>query len=65
MVFTTWDISQLKKMMIVKILTALILLYLNITHASGYIEKKGVNEYLAFDSTDENKELVKKIQLCF
>ena len=37
-------------------------LYLNITHASGYIEKKGVNEYLAFDSTDENKELVKKIQ---
>ena len=35
-------------------------LYLNIAHASGYIENKGVNKYLAFDSTDENKELVKK-----
>ena len=35
-------------------------LYLNITHASGYIEEKGVNKYLVFDSTDENKELIKK-----
>ena len=35
-------------------------LYLNITHASGYIEEKGVNKYLVFDSTDENKELLKK-----
>ena len=35
-------------------------LYLNITHASGYIEVKGVNKYLVFDSTDENKELIKK-----
>ena len=34
--------------------------YLNITHASGYIEEKGVNKYLVFDSTDENKELIKK-----
>ena len=31
-------------------------LYLIITHASGYIEEKGVNKYLVFDSTDENKE---------
>ena len=37
-------------------------LYLNITHASGYIEEKGVNKYLVFDSTDENKELIKKIR---
>ena len=37
-------------------------LYLTITHASGYIEEKGVNKYLVFDSTDENKELVKKIK---
>ena len=35
-------------------------LYLIIAHASGYIEGKGVNEYLVFDSTDENKELLKK-----
>ena len=33
-------------------------LYLNITHANGYIEEKGVNKYLVFDSTDENKELI-------
>ena len=31
-----------------------------IDHASGYIEEKGVNKYLIFDSTDENKELLKK-----
>ena len=40
-------------------------LYLNITHASRYIEEKGVNKYLVFGSmklhsTDENKELLKK-----
>ena len=35
-------------------------LYLNITHASGYIEQKGVKKYLVFDSTDENKELLNK-----
>ena len=35
-------------------------LYLNITHSNGYIEVKGVNKYLVFDSTYENKELLKK-----
>ena len=35
-------------------------LYLNIDHASGYIKEKGVNKYLVFDSTDENKELLTK-----
>ena len=35
-------------------------LYLNITHSNGYIEEKGMNKYLVFDSTDENKELLKK-----
>ena len=35
-------------------------LYLIIDHASGYIEEKGVNKYFIFDSTDENKELLKK-----
>ena len=40
-------------------------LYLIIAQASRYIERssadeKGVNKYLAFDSTDENKELETK-----
>ena len=34
-------------------------LYLLIDHASGYIEEKNGNKYLVFDSTDENKELLK------
>ena len=40
------------------------LLYLRTAHANGYIEEKGVNKYLIFDSTDENKELLKKIEQC-
>ena len=35
-------------------------LYLLVNHANGYIEEKDVNKYLIFDSTDENKELLKK-----
>ena len=35
-------------------------LYLCINHASRYIEEKGVNKYLIFDSADENKKLPKK-----
>ena len=35
-------------------------LYLLVNHASGYIEEKGGSKYLIFDSTDENKELLKK-----
>ena len=35
-------------------------LYLTISHASGYIEEKGINKYLIFDQKDENKELLKK-----
>ena len=35
-------------------------LYLLINHANGYVEEKEVNKYLIFDSTDENKELLKK-----
>ena len=38
-------------------------LYLRVDHASGYIEEKGVNKYLVFDSTDENKELLKNMFL--
>ena len=40
-------------------------LYLFIDHANGYIEEKGVNRYLVFDSTDENKELLKKYNNVF
>ena len=34
--------------------------YLIIAHASEYIEEKGVNKCLVFDSKEENKELLKK-----
>ena len=35
-------------------------LYLLVNHANGYIEEKNGNEYLIFDCTDENEELLKK-----
>ena len=35
-------------------------LYLLIDYANECIEEKGVTKYLIFDSTDENKELLKK-----
>ena len=40
-------------------------MYLGITRVNGYIEKKGINKYLVFDSTDENKELLKKYNNVF
>ena len=39
------------------------LLYLRINHANGYIQEKNGNKYLVFDSTDENKELLKNTQM--
>ena len=33
---------------------------MRIDNASGYIEGKGSNKCLIFDSTDENKELLKR-----
>ena len=38
-------------------------LYLRIFHASGYIEEKDANKCLIFESTDENKELLKNIMM--
>ena len=35
-------------------------LHIIIPHVDGYIEEKGANKYLVFESTDENKELLKK-----
>ena len=40
-------------------------LYLCITHASQYIEEINENKYLVFDSTDDNKELLKKYKDVF
>ena len=38
-------------------------LYLRVDHVNGYIEEKGVNKYLIFDSTDENKDVLKNIMM--
>ena len=57
--FTTLDLLQKKKDDYENIYSVNPL-YLITNHANGYIEEKGVNKYLIFDSTDENKELLKK-----
>ena len=38
-------------------------LYLLVNHVNGYIEEKGMNKYLIFDSADENKELIKNTMM--
>ena len=38
-------------------------LYLQVNHASGYIEEKNENKYITFDTTVENKELLKNMQM--
>ena len=58
--FTTLGILRFKKNDDCEKIDSVNSLYLLIDHASGYIEEKGVNKYLVFDSTDENKELLKK-----
>ena len=58
LVFTILDKSQRKKIDNCKNINSVNPLYLNISHTDGYIEEKGVNKYLVFDSTDENKELL-------
>ena len=59
LVFTTLDILKTKKIDDCESINRANSLYLRVDHASGYIEEKGVNKYLIFDSTDENKELLK------
>ena len=39
-------------------------LYLLVNHANEYIEEKNGNNYLVFDSIDEDKGLQKKILRC-
>ena len=64
MIFTTLDTSQFKKIDDYEsIFYSVNPLYLHIDHGSGYIEEKNRNKYLIFDSTDENKELLKNKQM--
>ena len=60
LVFTTSDILQLKKIDDCENIYSVNPLYFIIAHANGYIEEKNGNKYLIFDSTDENKEPLKK-----
>ena len=55
-VFNIWYVT--KKLVIVWIIVynSVNPLYLGITRVNLYIEEKDSNKYLAFDSTDENKE---------
>ena len=64
MIFTTLDTSQFKKIDDYEsIFYSVNPLYLHIDRGSGYIEEKNRNKYLIFDSTDENKELLKNKQM--
>ena len=58
MVFRTLDILQLKKFEDCDNIYSVNPLCLLIKHANGYIEEKGVNKYLIFDS--KALELLKK-----
>ena len=60
LIFTILDISQWKKIDDCKNINSVNPFYLGITHVNGYIEEKGMDNYLVFDSTDENKEWLKK-----
>ena len=60
LVFTTFGVLQLKKIDDYENIYSVNPLYLIITRANGCIEEKDANKYLVFNSTDENKELLKK-----
>ena len=49
--------------MIVKIFTVYILCIYLLIMQMDILKKKGMNKYLVFDSTDENKELLKNIMM--
>ena len=57
-----WNIGYIiiKKIQDCENIYSVNLLYQLVNHANRYIEEKNENEYLIFDSTDENKELLKK-----
>ena len=54
------DMSQRKKIGNCMNINSVNPLCLGITCKNGYIEEKDSNKYLVFDSTDENKKLLKK-----
>ena len=58
MVFTALDILQLTKIDDYESIYSVNPLYLQVNHAIYW--KKNENKYLIFNSTDENKELLKK-----
>ena len=60
LVFSTLDMLQIKRIDDFENIHSVNPLYLRIDHANEYIEEKGENEYLVFESTDKNKELLKK-----
>ena len=62
MAFTTLDIT-IKKIDDCEIIKSVNPVYLLINHANGYIDEKGGNKYLIFDSTDKNKELLKNTMI--
>ena len=65
-VFTTLDILQLKKKNDdCESIYSVNPLYLRVDHVDGYIEELGGNKYLIFNSTDENKEILKKYTMMF
>ena len=39
------------------------LLHLLVNHANGYTEEQNENKYLIFDSTDENKDILKNTKI--
>ena len=59
LVFTTFGVLKLKKIDDYENIYSVNPLYLIITRANGCIEEKDTNKYLVFNSTDENKELLK------
>ena len=58
-IFNTGYVTK-KKISNCKNINSINPLYLGITRVNGYIEETDSNKYLVFDSTDENKELLKK-----
>ena len=61
LVFTILDILQIKRIDDCESIYSLNPLYLGFDHVNGYIEKNDVNIFVIFDSTDENKKLLKKL----
>ena len=60
MIFTRLDTSQLKKNFDCENIYSVNPLHLIIGKVDGHIEEKNKSKYLVFDSTDENKEVLKK-----